>query len=113
MTHTGRAERVPQGTKNLVVKCLDALEADGVLSADEKAEIRRLIDYRNSVGHDLHELIADITSERSLRRSWRYLPENFARYDYEAVERLQHFLKREAEDTPLYRHDQLRRASVP
>lgn len=93
MAHTGRAERVPQGTKNPVGKCLDALEADGALSADEKAEIRRLIDYRNSVGHDVHELVADITSELSVRRSWRYLPENFARYDYEAVERLQHFLK--------------------
>ncbi|PPJ49146.1 hypothetical protein C0075_00765 [Rhizobium sp. KAs_5_22] len=93
MAHTGRAERVPRGTKNPVGKCLDALEADGALSADEKAEIRRLIDYRNSVGHDVHELVADITSERSVRRSWRYLPENFARYDYEAVERLQHFLK--------------------
>ncbi len=93
MAHTGRAERVPQGTKNPVGKCLDALEADGAMSADEKVEIRRLIDYRNSVGHDVHELVADITSERSVRRSWRYLPENFARYDYEAVERLQHFLK--------------------
>ncbi|MBK0022876.1 hypothetical protein L7D45_22005 [Brucella pseudogrignonensis] len=93
MAHTGRAERVPQGTKNPVGKCLDALEADGALSADEKAEIRRLINYRNSVGHDVHELVADITSERSVRRSWRYLPENFARYDYEAVERLQYFLK--------------------
>lgn len=93
MAHTGRAERVPRGTKNPVGKCLDALEADGALSADEKAEIRRLIDYRNSVGHDVHELVADITSERSVRRSWIYLPENFTRYDYEAVERLQHFLK--------------------
>lgn len=93
MAHTGRAERVPQGTKNPVGKCLDSLEADGALSADEKAEIRRLIDYRNSVGHDIHELVADITSERCVRRSWRYLPDDFARYDYEAVERLQHFLK--------------------
>ncbi len=93
MAHTGRAERVPQGAKNPVGKCLDALEADGALSADEKAEIRRLIDYRNRVGHDIHELVADITSERSVRRSWRYLPDDFARYDYEAVERLQHFLK--------------------
>jgi hypothetical protein len=50
MAHTGRAERVPQGAKNPVGKCLDALEADGALSADEKAEIRRLIDYRNRVG---------------------------------------------------------------
>ncbi|MFD1747412.1 hypothetical protein ACFSE1_18235 [Rhizobium helianthi] len=66
MTHTGRAEHVPQGTKNPAVKCLDALEADGALSADEKAVIRRLIDYRNSAGREIHELVADITSERSV-----------------------------------------------
>ncbi|TWA26385.1 hypothetical protein FB004_103491 [Sinorhizobium medicae] len=93
LVRTGRAERAPKGTKNPVGKCLDALEVDGALSADEKAEIRRLLDYRNSVGHDIHELVADITTERSVRRSLAFMPDSFARYDYEAVERLQHFLK--------------------
>lgn len=93
LARTGRTERVPKGTKNPVGKCLDALEVDGALSADEKAEIRRLIDYRNRVGHDIHELVADITTERSVRRSLAFMPDSFARYDYEAVERLQHFLK--------------------
>ncbi|WP_107677842.1 MULTISPECIES: hypothetical protein [Agrobacterium] len=90
---TGRPERVPKGTKNPVGKCLDALQADGALSVEESAEIRSLIDYRNTVGHDIHELVADITMERSVRRSLAFMPERFARYDYEAVERLQHFLK--------------------
>ncbi|MFJ6326874.1 MULTISPECIES: hypothetical protein [unclassified Rhizobium] len=93
LARTGRAERVPKGTKNPVGKCLDALEADGALSAEEKAEIRRLIDYRNSVGHDIHELVADVTTERFVRQSLAFMPDSFARYDYEAVERLQHFLK--------------------
>ncbi len=93
MALTGRPERVPKGTKNPVGKCLDALQADGALAAEEKAEIRRLIDYRNNVGHDIHELVADITTERSVRRSLAFVPDSFARYDYEAVERLQHFLK--------------------
>lgn len=87
------SERVPQETKTPAGKCLDAREADGALSADGKAEIRRLIDYRNSVGHDIHELAADITSRRSVCRSWRYLPDKFARYDYEAVEGLQRFVE--------------------
>ncbi|MDR9764209.1 hypothetical protein RJJ37_32115 [Rhizobium redzepovicii] len=39
------------------------------------------------------ELVADITMERSVRRSLAFMPESFARYDYEAVERLQYFLK--------------------
>lgn len=104
LARTGRVERVPKGTKNPVGKCLDALEVDGALSADEKAEIRRLIDYRNSVGHDIHELVADITTERSVRRSLAFMPDSFARYDYEAVERLQHFLKllRERQGTHHY-----------
>ncbi|NTG56136.1 hypothetical protein G6K94_21640 [Agrobacterium rhizogenes] len=93
LARTGRAERVPKGTKNSVGRCLDALEVDGALSADEKAEIRRLIDYRNSVGHDIHELVADVTTERFVRQSLAFMPDSFARYDYEAVERLQHFLR--------------------
>lgn len=92
-TRTGRVQLVPKGTKNPVGKCLDALEADGALSAEEKDEIRRLIVYRNSAGHDIHELVADITTQRSVRRSLAFVPDNFARYDYEAVERLQYFLK--------------------
>ncbi|WP_140426999.1 hypothetical protein [Ensifer aridi] len=93
LARAGRVERVPKGTRNPVGKCLDALEADGALSADERAEIRRLIDYRNSVGHDIHELVADITMDRTVRRSLAFVGDSFVRYDYEAVERLQHFLK--------------------
>ncbi len=93
MARAGKVERVPKGIKNPVGKCLDALEADGALTTDEKAEIRRLIDYRNSVGHDIHELVADISTEPYVRRSLAFVPDRFARYDYEAVERLQHFLK--------------------
>lgn len=115
MAHTGRAERVPQGTRNPVSKSLDALEADGALSADAKAEIRRLIDYRNSVGLMSMSLLP--TSRRNdpfvdrgdtcLRISPVMITKRRASTVFpEAV-------GREAEDTPLYRHDQLRRALVP
>ena len=53
LARTGREERVPKDAKDQVRKCLNALVSDGALSADEKAEIRRLIDYRNVIGHDI------------------------------------------------------------
>ena len=91
MARTGRAERVPKGAKDQVRKCLNALVSDGALSVNEKAEIRKLIDYRNVIGHDIHELVADISTERSVRQSTGYLPDNFAKYDYDAVDRLRHY----------------------
>jgi hypothetical protein len=93
MTWTGGEERVPKDAKDQVRKCLNALVSDGALSVDEKNEIKKLIDYRNVIGHDIHELVADISTERSVRRSIGYLPDRFARYDYEAVDRLRNYMK--------------------
>ena len=45
-------QRVPKGTKNPVDKALDALIADGAITAKQKAEIVDLIDYRNVVAHE-------------------------------------------------------------
>ncbi|UVK51725.1 hypothetical protein DBIPINDM_005029 [Mesorhizobium sp. AR02] len=89
---SGTTERAPKGAKGQVKKCLNALMADGAISTAEKDEIKRLIDYRNVVGHDIHELVADLSTERYIRASLDLAPDRSAAYDYEAADRLRHYL---------------------
>jgi hypothetical protein len=83
--------RVPEGTKNPVNKALTALVADRAITPVEKAEIITLIDYRNVIAHQMHNLLADISPERSVRQMYAFRPDKTPKYDYNAVERLQHF----------------------
>lgn len=86
-------ERVPKGTKNPVDKALNALVADKAISAKDKDEIVKLIDYRNAIGHQLHNLLLDLSTERVAREILVYGPDHLPKYDYDAVQRLRHFLK--------------------
>ncbi|HCD83186.1 MAG TPA: hypothetical protein DEQ45_05030 [Agrobacterium sp.] len=85
-------DRVPKNAKDQVKKCLKALVEDGLLSVDESEEIRHLIDYRNMVGHEIHELVADISTERAVRDRFDFAVTDGRAYNYEAVERLRHYL---------------------
>lgn len=84
-------ERVPQGTKNPVDKALDALVADGAITAADKKEIVGLIDYRNVISHQLQNLLLDVSPERVARELIAYSGSKLPSYDDRAVERLQHF----------------------
>jgi hypothetical protein len=86
-------ERVPPGTKNAVDKALKALVADGAITAADKAEIVQLIDYRNAIGHQMHDLLADVSTEPVAREIITHAPDLLIKYDHNAVERLQHFRK--------------------
>jgi hypothetical protein len=87
------SERVPRGTKKAVDKALNALVADQAITTTDKAEIVKLIDYRNVIGHQMHNLLADVSPERVAREIVAYAPDLLHKYDYSAVERLQHFNK--------------------
>lgn len=89
-----RRVRVPEGTKKPIKKALTALVADKAITTEEMTEIEMLIDYRNVIGHNMHSLMADLNPERIAREMVAYSPDQLARYDYKAVERLQHFHKR-------------------
>lgn len=84
-------ERVPKGVKNPVGKALDALVLDGAITSGDKAEIVRLIDFRNLIGHEVHDLVGDLSTERYAREVAAIHPESLSKYDYEAVDRLRHF----------------------
>jgi hypothetical protein len=85
-------ERVPIGTKNAVDKALSALVTDHALTTEQKTEIVGLIDYRNVIGHQMHNLLLDLSPERIARDMITYLPERLPKYDYRAVTRLRYFL---------------------
>lgn len=87
-------ERVPKGVKNPLDKALSALVTDRAITAAEKRDIVALIDYRNVVAHQMHNLFVDISTERIAREMIAYLPDRLPKYDFEAVKRLQHFLKK-------------------
>jgi hypothetical protein len=87
-------ERVPKGTKNAVDKALKALVADCAITVTEKKDIVELIDYRNIIGHQMHNLLVDVSTERVAREMITYIPDRVPKYDYSAVKRLQHLLKR-------------------
>ena len=84
-------ERVPKGTKNAVDKALNALVADGAITVAEKSEIVGLIDYRNIIGHEIHNLFVDMSIGHFARHSITHTPDSVKEYDYAAVGRLQHF----------------------
>ncbi|MGN6450156.1 MAG: hypothetical protein ACTHLK_16480, partial [Brucella intermedia] len=86
-------ERVPKGTKDTLRKCLNALVIDKALTNDEKDEIKRLLDYRNTVAHDLHELTADVTIPRLMRNYIGASQDKSNIYDYGATDRLRYYLK--------------------
>lgn len=87
---TGKQERVPRGVKNPVDRALNALVADGAVTRRQKEEIVRLIDYRNVVAHQMHNILADVSPDRIAREYTYYLPE-IPKYDYTAVKRLQYY----------------------
>jgi hypothetical protein len=84
-------KRVPKGTKKAENKTLTALVVDRSITDVEKTEIVKLIDYRNVIGHQMHNLLADVSPERVAREIVTYAPDCLKKYDYNAVERLQHF----------------------
>lgn len=89
-------QRVPKGIKNPVDKALNALVADHALTAAEKAEIVELIDYRNAVGHQIHNLFADLGAEKAVRWMLKHMASNpkLPKYRSDALQRLRHFRSR-------------------
>ena len=89
---TGTIERVPRGVKQEHKKAINALVDDGLLTPDERLEINKLVNFRNTIAHELHNLTADLSNEQVVRD---VLINGSARpsHDYSAVDRIRYFLK--------------------
>ena len=55
--------RIPSGTKRPVEKAFAFFVQDGILTEHESADIQELIDFRNVIGHRVHELTADVSRD--------------------------------------------------
>lgn len=82
-----KRDRLGPGTKGLVEKAWKALVEADVLTEEESAELQRLIDYRNLVAHETHNLTADVGRYTSLQL-------RAARYERSALRRVQYFRKK-------------------
>lgn len=90
-------QRVPKGAKNATEKALRALVADGAITAADKDEIVSLIDYRNTISHQVHNLVADLSPERFAREIEMFSPERLRPFDYEAVDKLRRLSRKLSE----------------
>ena len=86
-------DRVPGNTNNAkdVEKALKALVADGAISIEQKKEIVKLIEYRNIIGHQMYNLLVDVSNERITLEILTFPPDRVPKYQYGAVERLGYF----------------------
>ena len=84
-------ERIPEGTKKPYHKALSALAEEGVISIKDKAEIIKLIDYRNIIGHEMHILLGDMSGNSFARELSKFRSEEKKKYDYYAVDKLRKY----------------------
>ncbi|EJU09224.1 hypothetical protein LH128_30064 [Sphingomonas sp. LH128] len=82
---TEPAPEVPERKK--VQRAFDWLVKEGVLTADERREMVKLIGRRNSIAHHLDQVTADLNPDSWVRDHLAFMPDR-QQYDYEALDRL-------------------------
>jgi hypothetical protein len=85
-------ERVPEGSKDSLKNCLLALVDDGVISTIEKDEIVDLINYRNTIGHEIHNIMIDVAPIKSDRLNIDIIENYGSKYNYSAIEKVKYYL---------------------
>lgn len=81
-------DRLPDGTKRLHKKAFEILVDAGVLTKCESDELQELIDYRNLIAHQMHDLTSDVGRYLSIR-----LPDD-VRYQNGTLKRVLYFHKK-------------------
>lgn len=56
-------QRIPRGTKKPYEKAWAYLVEKGIITQDESDDIQRLVDYRNTIAHGIHQLTYDLSQE--------------------------------------------------
>lgn len=75
---------LPEGTKNVYAKAWQILVTDGIITEEESVEIQRLIDYRNTIAHSVHQLTGDLSRD-SIAED--FIEFRQVRYDYTALKK--------------------------
>jgi hypothetical protein len=85
-----RLRYFPPGTKKLLDKSLQHLVDDQAITTAEKVEIVGLIDHRNDIAHEMHNLFVDLSPKAFTRGVAAYVPQ----HKHDAVARLRYYLGR-------------------
>lgn len=85
-----RLNYFPAGTKKMLDKSLQRLVDDHAITAAEKGEIVDLIDHRNNIAHQMHNLLVDLSPNAYTRDFAKFVPQ----HKHDAVARLAYFLGR-------------------
>ena len=56
-------KRIPDNSKKKYQKVWAILVSDGIITQEESKDIQRIIDYRNVIGHKIHQLTYDLSRE--------------------------------------------------
>jgi hypothetical protein len=86
--------RVHPGVKLDFKGAMDALFKEGVVSDDERKEIKKLVDFRNDIAHQMPQLTFDISRSTFIRETRQFME---SRYDHDALRRIK-LLRRELSD---------------
>jgi len=96
MTEEDEAEPKPPESdgevkeKKRLGKAFGTLVAKGVITQEERQTIEKLIGFRNSVAHELHNMTSDLSNEHWARDRHKFLPKS-SQYNPDAAEQLQHY----------------------
>jgi hypothetical protein len=80
-------KRLPLGTKHPFEKAVTILVAEDILTEEEAEGLRKIIDQRNLIAHEVHQLVMDVTRPRDP-------VERKSLYDYAALIRFEHIRKK-------------------
>jgi len=86
--HFLTAPRIKHLKKDLPKKAWQILVDEKIITPEESAEIQKLIDYRNDIGHRIHFLTCDIGTKRWNRDFKDFQKSLNKEYNYEAAKRL-------------------------
>lgn len=76
-------ERLPPGVRKPMVKALNILTSEEIITDGECEELKNIIEVRNHIGHRIHRLVEDISAPGPA------IDGQYAVYDYGALERLE------------------------
>ncbi len=74
--------------EKLLKRIFRELESSSILTADESIEVQSLLQHRNTIAHQIHQLTGDIELPGRNYRFAAYLPR---KYDYGALAKITHW----------------------
>ncbi|WP_410014866.1 hypothetical protein [Sodalis sp. C49] len=71
----------------------ELLISEGVITQEESLQLREMIDYRNTIGHEIHRITIDVGAYANLAEYDLPNGHKIAKYNYSAVQHIQNLRK--------------------